>query len=205
LLAAERGHYELAAGRRDAALELLRTMARQTSQCGMIPEQVWDAGDIPERFLFNGHPTGSGMPLAWAHAEYIKLLRSLHDNAIWDRAPQTEQRYLRDHRTANFQIWTPVQRRGWLDPGKDLRIDIPVPARLRWSSARHNGASETFDSSLGLHCATLATHELSPGATVRIALEPLIKPDKSTKIPSTFIVRVKASRVPGELRSLGRS
>jgi glucoamylase len=37
----------------------------------MIPEQVWDAPDIPERFLFNGYPTGSGMPLVWAHSEYI--------------------------------------------------------------------------------------------------------------------------------------
>ncbi len=45
---------------RSAALELLKTMARQTSECGMIPEQVWDAEDIPERFLFNGHPSGSG-------------------------------------------------------------------------------------------------------------------------------------------------
>lgn len=50
----------------------------------MIPEQVWDADDIPEHMLFNGHPAGSGMPLVWAHAEYIKLLRSLHGGAVWD-------------------------------------------------------------------------------------------------------------------------
>ena len=55
LLAGERAHYEIALGNRDYALELLRTISRQTSQAGMIPEQVWDAGDIPERYLFNGH------------------------------------------------------------------------------------------------------------------------------------------------------
>jgi glucoamylase len=192
LLAGERGHYELAAGRRDAALELLRTMARQTSECGMIPEQVWDADDIPERYLFNGHPTGSGMPLAWAHAEYIKLLRSLHEGEVWDCVPQTHQRYVHERRSASFQIWTPVQRRGWLNPGKDLRIDLPVPARVRWSSGEHDGACETVDTGLGLHYATLATRELSPGATARIALELLSKPDDGTKIPSHFIVRVKA-------------
>ena len=76
------------------ALELLRTMARQTSQGGMIPEQVWDADDIRERFLFNGHPAGSGMPLVWAHSEYIRLLRSLHSGAVWDMPTQTVEHYL---------------------------------------------------------------------------------------------------------------
>ena len=42
----------------------------------MIPEQVWDADPIPERRLYPGRPSGSAMPLAWAHAEYVKLLVS---------------------------------------------------------------------------------------------------------------------------------
>jgi glucoamylase len=48
LLAGERAHYEIAFGNWDFALELLRTISRQTSQAGMIPEQVWDADDIPK-------------------------------------------------------------------------------------------------------------------------------------------------------------
>jgi glucoamylase len=40
LLAGERAHYEIAAGNHDDALELPRTMARQTSEAGMILEQV---------------------------------------------------------------------------------------------------------------------------------------------------------------------
>jgi glucoamylase len=189
LLAGERAHYELAAGRRDAALELLKTIARQTSDCGMIPEQVWDADDIPERYLFNGHPSGSGMPLAWAHAEYIKLLRSLHDGAVWDRIPQTEERYLRQRRTASFQIWTPEQRRGWLTPAKDLRVDLPVPARLNWSSGRWNGEARTTDSDLGLHTVTLPAHELAPGALLHIKLQ--LERDEDADIPSSITVRVK--------------
>jgi glucoamylase len=189
LLAGERAHYELAAGRRDAALELLKTIARQTSECGMIPEQVWDADDIPERYLFNGHPSGSGMPLVWAHAEYIKLLRSLHDGAVWDRIPQTEERYLRQQRTASFQIWTPEQRRGWLTPGKDLRLDLPAPARLSWSSGRWNGQARTMDSSFGLHTVTLPAHELTPGALLRIKLQ--LEGDEDADLPSTITVRVK--------------
>ena len=133
LLAGERGHYEIAAGNRAFALELLRTMARQTSQAGMIPEQIWNAEDIPERFLFNGHPAGSGMPLVWAHGEYIKLLRSLHTGAIWDLPTQTVERYVKQGKKARFQIWTTKQRRGWMDHGMDLRIDLDGPASIRWT------------------------------------------------------------------------
>lgn len=191
LLAGERGHYEMAAGRTESALELLKTMARQTSECGMIPEQVWDAEDIPEKYLSNGHPTGSGMPLVWAHAEYIKLLRSLHDGAVWDRIPQAEQRYIHEQHTASFQIWTPEQQRGWVSAGKDLRIDLPVPAQIRWSDGKRDESAETRDTRLGLHCATLPLRELAPGATVEIELRPESKPQDKTDIPKSFMVRVK--------------
>jgi glucoamylase len=192
LLAGERAHYELAAGRKDCALEVLKTIARQTSQCGMIPEQIWDADDIPEHYLFNGHPTGSGMPLAWAHAEYIKLLRSLHEGAVWDRIPQTEQRYQLERRTASFQIWTPDQPRGWLTPGKDLRIDLGVPARVRWSASRYDGKTRTEDSGLGLYCATLSARDLPPGTTLRVTLKTEEVTDDKTEIPASFTIRVKS-------------
>ena len=42
----------------------------------MMPEQVWDREPIPERGLELGCPSGSAMPLAWAHAEFIKLMIS---------------------------------------------------------------------------------------------------------------------------------
>jgi glucoamylase len=48
LLAGERAHYEIAAGNLDSALELLQTIARQASSCGVIPEQEWDVKDIPK-------------------------------------------------------------------------------------------------------------------------------------------------------------
>ena len=115
--------------------ELLQTMSRQTSECGMLPEQVWDADDIPERELFNGKPSGSGMPLVWAHAEYIKLLRSLHEGAVWDMPPQTFARYVEQRQTAVVAIWRPAQRRRYLPAGRDLRVDLDTPPRVRWSWA----------------------------------------------------------------------
>ena len=43
LLAGERAHYALAAGKRKEAEALLATIEAQTSPGGLIPEQVWDA------------------------------------------------------------------------------------------------------------------------------------------------------------------
>ncbi|MGH9529692.1 MAG: glucan 1,4-alpha-glucosidase [Terriglobales bacterium] len=75
LLAGERAHYELAAGRRDQAEELLKVMEYSTHGTRLLPEQVWDQPDIPERELRFGKPSGSACPLVWAHSEYIKLRR----------------------------------------------------------------------------------------------------------------------------------
>jgi glucoamylase len=95
LLAGERAHYELAAGKPEVAVHLLGVMRAQASDGGMLPEQVWDGPDIPERELFNGRPSGSAMPLVWAHAEYAKLVRSLHDGRVFDMPQQAYERYVR--------------------------------------------------------------------------------------------------------------
>jgi len=93
LLTGERAHYELAAGRQEAAEKLLHALEAFANDGGLIPEQVWDAPDIPERELYFGRPSGSAMPLVWAHAEYIKLRRSLKENRVFDMPPQPVQRY----------------------------------------------------------------------------------------------------------------
>ena len=192
LLAGERGHYEIAAGNRDYALELLRTMARQTSQAGMIPEQVWDADDIPGRFLFNGHPAGSGMPLVWAHSEYIKLLRSLHAGAIWDLPTQTVERYLHRKKSADFQIWTTSQRRAWLVPGKNLRVDLDAPAILQWTSGEHTASMSTHDTGFHLHSAMLPLSSLPPNAKVTVVITPARRDGELKADSFTIRVRPKA-------------
>ena len=94
LLTGERAHYELAAGRSHVAEHLAQAMETIAGEAGLLPEQIWDSADIPERELFLGHPSGSAMPLVWAHAEYLKLCRSLFDGHVFDRPPQTVERYL---------------------------------------------------------------------------------------------------------------
>jgi glucoamylase len=93
LLTGERAHYEIAAGNFDYARILLESM-KNFSLNGFLPEQVWDSGDIADKKLFQGRPTGSAMPLTWAHSEYIKLCRSLEDKRVFDLPVSVYQRYV---------------------------------------------------------------------------------------------------------------
>lgn len=97
----ERGHYELAAaaekpgGVTDADVEAIRNvyvrgMESFANEGLMLPEQVFDGvGSNQPHGYVTGQGTDSATPLAWSHAEYIKLLRSLRDRQVWDRNPAT--------------------------------------------------------------------------------------------------------------------
>jgi len=84
LLVGERAHFELARGNLDEAYALRGHLERLASATGMLPEQTWDAPDIRDRGLVFGSATHSAAPLGWAHAEYVKLCRSLADGRVFD-------------------------------------------------------------------------------------------------------------------------
>ena len=65
--------------------------------------------------------------LAWAHAEYLKLLRSVKDGEVYDMPPQTVQRYQKQHRSASLEIWTEQAQRTWVTLGEALRMDSINP------------------------------------------------------------------------------
>ncbi|MBV9821807.1 MAG: glucoamylase [Actinobacteria bacterium] len=95
LLGGERGEYELAAGRMSAAQARLATMARAANAGYLLPEQVWDneppagqPGFIP------GTPTFSATPLAWTHAQFIRLARDLAAGRVLERPAVVASRYL---------------------------------------------------------------------------------------------------------------
>jgi|SRR5665213_46791 len=139
------------------AVQMLLTLSRQTSQCGMIPEQVWSAKDVPDHQLYNGHPAGSGMRLAWAHAEYVKLLRSVEEQKVWDTPPQTVERYRVQQKVCPFEIWTEHAPRQWVSTGKQLRMDFDAPGTIVWKADR--GAEITLQTEaprFGLHSTLLA-------------------------------------------------
>ena len=168
LLAGERAHYELAAGRPQAAEALLRGMELSTAGSRLIPEQVWDAPDIPERELFRGKPTGSACPLVWAHSEYIKLRRSLRDGKIFDQPPQTVQRYQVEGKKSPYFGWRFNNKTRSMPPGKKLRLVLLESALVHWSfdgwRTTHNAA--TRDTGLGIYCVDLPTETLQPGKEI---------------------------------------
>jgi glucoamylase len=99
----------------------------------MLPEQVWDQPDIPSMFMFFGKPCGSAMPLVWAHAEYIRLLRSIRDKKVFDQIPLVAERYLNDRGRKDLEVWKSDRRVRMIAAGKTLRVQSPGQFLLRWS------------------------------------------------------------------------
>jgi glucoamylase len=168
LLTGERAHYELAAGNTRAALALMHTMQAFSNQGSLLPEQIWDSGDIPEKELYCGRPSGSAMPLGWAHAEYIKLRRSLHDGAVFDTPRQTVKRYLEDKTGSDISTWRFNHKIHGMPSGGRLRIESLAPARLHWSIDGWNTIQDlpTQDTGLGVYVADLPLQDLPAGAQV---------------------------------------
>ena len=173
LLAGERAHYELAAGRPEVAVQLLGVMRAQASDGGMLPEQVWDGPDHPGFELVNGRATGSAMPLVWAHAEYAKLVRSLHDGRVFDMPQQPYERYVRQRIGCDLTIWAPHCRASRMPVGNRLRIQSAADMLVRWSvgdADAHDSASR--DTGIGVWLADLDTERLPTGTRIRFAMVP---------------------------------
>ena len=165
LLTGERGHYELAAGRDPGPY--LQTLERLAGATGLLPEQVWDSDDRPEFHLRRGLPTGSARPLAWAHAEYLKLLRSAHDRRVVDRLPEVHERYRSSSaRVAREEVWTEGRAPCRVDAGCRLWIIAAEPFRLHASvdEWRTSFDRESIPTPLGLSFVVL--DELSPAGEV---------------------------------------
>jgi glucoamylase len=155
LLIGERGHYELCAG--NDPLPFLESMAAMASRGGMIPEQVWDSDPIPARFLYPGRPSGSAMPLAWAHAEFIKLLVSRQRGLPFARPRAVWERYRGHKPTPRYAFWWQHAPIASAAVGARLAIALPEPAIVHWG---RDGWSEvqdtpTVDTELGFHIADI--------------------------------------------------
>ena len=146
----------------------LETMCRMSSMGGMLPEQVWDTDEIPEKHLYPGRPSGSAMPLVWAHAEYLKLLAGMMDGVPVDRPRPAWERYHGKRPDVPWASWRFNQQIRTIPGGKLLRIETRAPARVHWS---HDGESEwvdveTSDTGLGIHLVDLPTSALAAGTTI---------------------------------------
>ena len=172
LLTGERAHYELAAGRPQEARRLLAALEAAASTGGLLPEQIWDSEDVAARELFLGRPSGSAMPLVWAHAEHIKLLRSLRDNAVFDTPPQTLDRYVKNTPPPAPIAWRSTSRVDRVAPGRVLRLECLDQARIHWSTDdwKTISDSDTIATGLGLYVFDLPAERLTDGTIVRFTM-----------------------------------
>ncbi|HEY9791588.1 MAG TPA: glycoside hydrolase family 15 protein, partial [Candidatus Obscuribacterales bacterium] len=165
LLTGERGHYELAAGNDVTAY--IKALEHFVSRGGTLPEQVWDTDDIPAAHLYKGGTTGAARPLAWAHAEYIKLLRSAADGRVFDQIPEVVNRYINAPQLCKLiEIWHMQWQTPKVRPNYTLRIIAGesfhlVLSRDAWQN------SDDFPSKgtgIGVHYVDIPIGQATPGA-----------------------------------------
>jgi glucoamylase len=137
ILTGERGHYELCAG--NDFSKYIKAIEQFSSVGGMLPEQVWDYNDIPSRGMYRGRSAGSAQPLVWAHAEYLKLLRSAADGRVFDRIQAVEDRYAvpKEKRTFSNRIEI-------FEPGRPI-FSLPGGHTLRIVDTEHFRVVYTYD------------------------------------------------------------
>ncbi len=147
LLTGERAHYELAAGGDVARLRSM--MEGSCSTGGMLPEQLWDFEDLPERGMLRGQPSGAAMPLVWAHAEYLKLLRSIADGEVFDQVSAVAERYTQAQSRSQIEVWRTDRQVRTIAQGKALRIESQQAFEVTWSTASWATVNRTVAKSVG--------------------------------------------------------
>jgi glucoamylase len=123
ILTGERAHYELCAG--GDVNKYITAIERFSSFGGMLPEQVWDYADMPSEGMYFGRSAGSAQPLVWAHAEYIKLLRSVSDGNVFDRISVVADRYA-----------VPKEKRSFQSRMEIFQLSRPISAMVQGGTLR---------------------------------------------------------------------
>jgi glucoamylase len=96
IFAGERGEYEIAAHNLNAAQADLVAMANTANEGDLLAEQVWDNQPPSGQPGFvSGTATTSATPLAWAHAQFIRLAFDLAAGRLVEQPSIVAERYLR--------------------------------------------------------------------------------------------------------------
>lgn len=173
LLAGERGHYEVAAG--GNAMPYVKALEHFAGARGLLPEQVWELNDLnavnpPLKY---GGPTGSAMPLAWAHAEYIKLVRSVADGKVYDRLAPVANRYLQPHSPSSLEVWNFDRQPLSIRAGQTLRLPLGGDFMLRWSRDHWATFTDTAATATkaGVFHADVPTHANDAGGSLHFDIQ----------------------------------
>jgi glucoamylase len=149
LLTGERGHYEIAAGRDPGPY--LRALENFSHGIGLIPEQIWDARDLPSRHLRFGGPTDAAQPLLWAHSEYVKLHRSAADRKVFELVDTAYERYVRGTGERKLtEVWKFNRQVRIVVAGTLLRIQATSPFLLHWTTDEWQHSTDTRAKATGI-------------------------------------------------------
>ena len=74
------------------------------------------------------------MPLVWAHAEYIKLLRSVTDGRVFDRVDSVAERYATPRARGTIEVWRRDRQVRRMSVRRRLRVEAEERFELRWSA-----------------------------------------------------------------------
>ncbi|HTN63367.1 MAG TPA: glycoside hydrolase family 15 protein, partial [Devosia sp.] len=170
LLTGERGHYAVVAG--EDAKPYLGAMARMTGPGGLIPEQIWDADPIPSAGLRPGHPSGSAMPLVWAHAEFIKLLAAQANGRPVELLDGVESRYGGQVPAAARWHWREASPFTTMPAGRALLIECTTPFALMlgFDDAPVTLARSSAPTAFGMHGVELLPDALAGHASMAFAM-----------------------------------
>jgi glucoamylase len=93
------------------------------------------------------------MPLMWAHAEYIKLLRSAADGRPFDLIPEVAERYLGARAHIPLEVWKSNRMIRSVPAGTRLRVQAAAPFILHWSKDEwsHVADSRAQATSIGIY------------------------------------------------------
>ncbi|CAK7193554.1 Glucoamylase [Commensalibacter sp. Nvir] len=148
LLSGERGHYAIEC--KESVLPYLNAILASASIGGMLPEQVWDNEDIPERHLYKGKATGSAMPLIWAHAELIKLIYTYKTQVPIERLQCVVQYFSNPPQSPKTTFWNDTVACNHTSCQNKLWIQASQPFTLRYGLNNWQNTQEISSQLLGL-------------------------------------------------------
>jgi len=166
VLTGERARHFFAMGL--PAAEMVRSLEGFASPGLMLPEQLWDAADIPTRGLFLGQATGSAMPLGWAHAEYLELLHTIAVAGFPDIVVPAKKRYTEGPVHQPAFVWSHRHQITRLVPGRRLRVQLPRPGSVHFTYDNWMtfAEAEAIDTTLGVWVAEIPAHKLPSGSSL---------------------------------------
>lgn len=162
LLTGERGHFAVL--QQDDGRPYLDAMSRMTGPGGLIPEQIWDAEAIPALGLEPGKPSGSAMPLVWAHAEFLKLLATEASGRPTELLDVVKERFGGKVPRADQWHWRRTSPFTSMPKGRSLAFERSEPFTLQFQLGGDGAQAErqSIPAPFGMHAVTFSADELSP-------------------------------------------